>query len=774
MFKASRKYVLLLLIFVFAFAYRLILMLWTPYPPGADIGLHNSVINSITQSGHTDFLWNNYQMGGGLSLTFPGFHIFAAGIIMMTGMPDYIAQTVIVAFFSSLLVFGAFLITKSAWTESGALIVAFIVAISRPDMEILLWGGYPNVMTLFLIPVAFYLFLQKDRFTLTPFLVSTSILVGSIYLTHSLSAAVFIAITVATVLPVMISPKTFDVSRKQIFTWLLPLVFGAVLVVPFLVSAVPAYLHSNSSFIGISAINSAILSTRVLPLTLILPLFVCTFLFFFLSKEYKGRFLSLPAILLFMWLLVPTVLTQGFLFGLIVDYNRFLYFLVLPVLILIGMFIERGSFFFAHLIDNYRVLTSQMKKTTKDVHKTLDKVLSHITGKTLYASFLVVIMLICVFAFPIFMTPWQGTTDQSFYQVMDNPGYQAIQWAKQNTPSGSVFVSDALYGWWLGGFAQRPSLSAVDPQYLTLARELPYAKNASYLLDTDYLVDNNLIQVREDGGFIARHNPEILATLNWTYFPYSFFNFDSNQNEIRYTLNGIPQSVYLNQLAVKEMRFENFIDHKTIVVSRCNDFFNYTQLTTVYKGLIFVNLTSTIDSTVPGVSLLWDNIGVQSKGTQIPYDDKSTIALIDVGVKTFGQLIFNVNQPNVTTKVADPRLIDLEYQFQNLSYGQIQILASAYSGDNNPDIYKNSESVNKYFDPIIVANLNFTQIPVLVDFKEWFDYRAAIQTNNVSYIVCRVTEMQPKFLLDPDFSLVFINSEIAIFKVKENINIAGS
>ena len=198
-------------------------------------------------------------MGGGLSLTFPGYHIFAAGIIMMTGMPDYIAQAVIVALFSSLLVLGAFLITKSVWTESGALIVAFLVAISRPDMEILLWGGYPNVITLLLIPVAFYLYFQKDRFTLTPFLVSTSILVGSIYLTHSLSAAVFVAITVATVLVVMISPKTFSTSRKHVFYWLLPLVLGAVLVAPFLVNAVPAYLSSNSSFIDISAINSAIL-----------------------------------------------------------------------------------------------------------------------------------------------------------------------------------------------------------------------------------------------------------------------------------------------------------------------------------------------------------------------------------------------------------------------------------------------------------------------------------------------------------------------------------
>ena len=165
-----------------------------------------------------------------------------------------------------------------------------------------------------------------------------------------------------------------------------------------------------------------------------------------------------------------------------------------------------------------------------------------------------------------------------------------------------MFVSDALYGWWLGGFAQRPTLSAVDPQYLTRAREFDRTKYARNLLDTDYLVDNGLVQVREDGGYLARHNPEILATLNWTYFPYSFFNFGSNQIQIRYEINGSLQSVYLDQLTVKEMLMENNTQHATISVIRGNDYFNYTQLTTVYKGLKFVNLTTTLDTTVLGVS----------------------------------------------------------------------------------------------------------------------------------------------------------------------------
>ena len=787
----------------------MLLMLWSNYPPGADIGLHNSVINSITGSGNTNFMHNSYQMGGGTSLTFPGYHIFASAIILMTGLPDVTAHVVIVALFSSLLVLSAFLITKSIWSESAGYIVAFLIAVSRFDIEMTLWGGYPNVITLLLIPLTFYLYLQKDRFSLTPFLVSTSILAGSIFLTHSLSAAIFVGVTFITVFFVLVSPKKFGATRKTGLYWLLPIVLGAILVLPFLLNAVPTYLQDNSSapgVQGVSDITSAILTTRILPLEFVFPLFLIILAFVLFSKAYKGRFVSLPTLLLSTWLFVPLFLTQGYLFGFIIDYNRFLYFIILPVIVFIAVLIDHASGFFANIVDFYRAWTSQNQKPKKIPEKKIfvdngsgffarirrswtnrveknnevmgKKIIwlsAHLTCKTAYGVFILFFLVFSFLFIPILMGPSQnvGQTIQSFYQVMDNPGWEAIQWAKQNTPTNSVFVSDALYGWWFGGFAQRPTLSAVDPQYLTSAREVSPAKNATYILDTDYLIDNNLTQVREDGGYVARHNPEILADLNWTYFPYSFFTFDSSQNEIKYEVNGNLQSVYLNQLAVKEMHFENASDHKTIVVSRGNEFFNYTQLTTVYKGLRFVNLTSTLDSTVPGVSLDWVNIDVQSKGTQIVYDDKRTVALVDVGVKAFGQLIFTSNQPNVTTKVVSPLLIDLEYNLQGRAYGQIQILASAYSGDNNPDIYKDSANIQTFFAPVIAANLKSNQIPLPKEFKEWFDYRFELERNNVSYVACRNSELDVKFRGDPSFSLVFINSEVAIFKVNGNLNQNG-
>jgi hypothetical protein len=762
----------------------MLLMFWSKFPSGADIGLHNSVIYSITESGNTNFMHNSFQMGGGTSLTFPGYHIFVSIILMMTGLPEYVAHATIVALFSSLIVLCAFLITKRVWTESAAFIIAFLVAISRFDIEMLLWGGYPNVITLMLIPLTFYLYLQKDRFSKTPFLVSTSVLAGSIFLTHSLSAGIFVVVIFLTVLFVFISPKKFGTSRKTGLHWLLPIVIGVILVSPFLAEAVPTYLSDNSSAPGVPGvkdINSAILSTRILPLELVLPLFAIILAFVVFSKTYKGRFLSLQVLLLSAWLFVPLFLTQGYLFGFIIDYNRFLYFIILPVLIFIAVLIDHGAGFFAEIVDFYRSLPVKMKKTKQIANKKIVWLSTHLNHKAIYGVFTLFFLLFSFVVIPIFMTPYQnvGETIQSFYQVMNNPGWEAIQWTKQNTPANSVFVSDALYGWWFSGFAQRPTLSAVDPQYLTSAREVDPAMNATNLLDTDYLIDNGLVQVREDGGYIARHNPEILATLNWTYFPYSFFTFDSNDIQIVYTVNGNWTTVMLDQLSVKQMQMQKITDENntvlqaTVAVVRGNDFFNYTQITTVYKGLPFVDMTTTIGTTVPGVSLNLLLMSIQSKGYQVSYPDSSTVCMMDEGVKAFGQLIFSVNQPAVDVLTVSPRLINLQYNLGGKSQARLQISASAYSVTDDLQYYKDATTVGSHFAPMIAANLNADQSPTDTIFKQTFDYQAEMQNHSVSYIACRVPEMYPKFLRDPAFSLVFINTEVAIFRVNGNLNQNG-
>jgi hypothetical protein len=695
-------------------------------------------------------------------------------------------------------VLASYLITRAVWSESSAFVVAFLVAISRFDIEMLLWGGYPNVLTLLLMPVTFYLYLQKNRFTKFPFYVSTSLLVGSIFLAHSLSSFVFVSILLSVIFFGVIFGKKIGTTRKEALTWLLPLIFGVIIVSPYLIQIVPAYLTNQTT----AEINQATASTRILPLEIILPLFAIVGLYFLLSKKYQKHYFTVPTLLLALWMLVPVVFTQGYLVGQYTDYNRFLYFVIIPVFILIGLFIDHGSRFFARIIDTYRTLTSQLNNTAKDAkqvtHKRLNKISNKIsknlTRPTLYASFLIGFLLVCFLFIPIFLNPTVdqngnlqagGIVTQEFYQRMNDQLYEAMEWAKANTPSNATFVTEAYYGWWFAGFAQRPTWSACDPQFLSLSRELPIATVASNMLDTDYLFESSFklsneilgIQVREDGGYLARHNPQILTKLNWTYFPYSFFNFNSNQTKVRYEVNGIPQSITLDKLPVQEMYMENSTQHITVAIIRGNDYFTCTQITTVHQGSKFVNMTTLLETTAENVSLTWLQSTLEASALPVEPQRANTIGFLAEGVKAFGQIIFNQNLPEITPKPDNQKgstEVFLDYNLGGNSQVEIQMSATTYSVDDDPAIYSNPQTLNSFFNLQIDQNLQPETVDNSLPLPTPFNYQAELKINNLDYIVvphyyevANGADMKLKFANDPLFNLVFINNEVAIFEVKK-------
>ena len=756
----SKKYLLLLLILVFAFGYRVMLMLWAGFPPGADIGLHNSVIDSIMPSGNVDFLHNDFQMGGGLSLTFPGYHIFVSQVILLSGLPDFLAQALVAALFSTFIVACAFLLTRRLWAESTAFIVAFLVAVSRFDVEMLLWGGYPNVLTLMLIPLIVYLFLENKRFSLPTFLISASVLSATLFLTHSLSVLVFEGFILVVLVFAAVLSKKLELSRKRLLLWLAPLFLGAIVVSPFLAEAVPAYLGGYSG--GGSDIQNALLSTRILPWELLAPIALCVVFFFLFARVYKGKYLTLGAVLLTLWILVPMAFTQGYLVGFYTDYNRFLYFVLLPILILVGIAIEHVSLVFSRVTDIYVAAT----KETWQKNKTALRLSRHFNRKTFFAGGLLASLVFSFFAFGLFITPWQGTVVQGFYQVMTKPGYEAVEWAKQNTPQNAIFVSDALYGWWLGGFAQRPTLSAVDPQYLTLSRELNPAGNASYLMDTDYVIDNGLIQVREDGGYIARHNPMFSAKINWSYFPYPFFNFKNDETAVSILQGDDVKMFDLSQLQVTDMHLETASDNlwASIYVSKGNSIFTYTQIVTVYKFVQFVNVTITMQAKAQDTVFTNAVFTLQSKG--IPLDYGNTAGFYDSGGKVLGQLIFTKGVPKF--QQSGPTMV---YNFTKDTQVQLELWSSAFSVDNTLQTLEDPTTQGA-IGALIVSYANSYQQPRPPVNDEYdatikiFDYKQALSEWNVSYIVIRDPGIKLKFAADPKFSLVFKSKDVAVFVVK--------
>ena len=162
----------------------------------------------------------------------------------------------------------------------------------------LLWGGYPNVITLMLIPLTFYLYLQKDRFSITAFS-SFNIYFGRLNIFNTFFKRRHLCRhnSCYSALCASYPLKLLGTTRKTGLYWLLPIVLGAILFSPFLIQAVPAYLTYNSSLApeptSSNAINLATLSTRILPLELVLPLFgVTCWIHCFLKKILRTISLS--------------------------------------------------------------------------------------------------------------------------------------------------------------------------------------------------------------------------------------------------------------------------------------------------------------------------------------------------------------------------------------------------------------------------------------------------------------------------------------------------
>jgi hypothetical protein len=789
--KIPRNYLMLAALLVFSFIFRVVVMLFQTYPPGADIGLHNSIIDSITQGGNTNFLWNYYHMGGGTSVTFPGYHIFTAYVILLTGMPDYIAQTVVVSAFSTIIVAVTFLLTRKIWNASAAIIAAFLMAFSRFDIEMLMWGGFPNVVTLLLIPIAFYLFLQKDKLALAPYIVVTSLICSGIFLTHSLSSVLFLAITATYAFFIVIFARKLGERRTSVLYWVLPIIVGIIIISPFLIEVAPAYIGADAKIFtgGNIIIKDAILATKTMSSNIVIPLFAFSFLYLLFSKFYLKKWLTAATLLLLLWWLVPTLMTQGYLVGVFTDYQRFLYFAILPIMMLIGVGFQHSARFIGQAVDWSLSKVQDLPQIRISKNVKLKRLLQNLQKQNWIIIFLSILLVFVLLFIPFFVSPSAAIgnpikkqTIQSFYQVMNSPMYEAIQWAKTNTAPGSIFLTDAEYGWWFSGFGQRPTISAVSPEYLTNGREIEPAGNASLVLDTDYMMDNGLIQVREDGGYIGRHNPDFFAKLNKTYVPFGFSTFDDSAMILTFhDKNNYVSIVHMNEVPVVDQyivsrnasassRTSTVRDaiSASVFIVKANSDFRFTVETTVTKGKAFANVTALIEAINPDIYFDTMTFTIYNKESKVVVNATlNTVAFFGVYDFVAGQLIFSGPLPMVTGS----SIFDMTYNLNGTKLANMTIFSTAYEySDPNKELKTSTPTdaqLADYYQGItnnIAAQLTKTinNLPL-----EIFDYKQSLDFYNVSYIALRDISQIDRFVKDPSFSLVFINEEVAIFRVNK-------
>jgi len=738
--RVSFEELIALMLFTFSILYRVSLVSSCSYPPGPDVGLHSSIINSIIL--HGDFLRNYYHMGGGYSLTHPSFHIFISYVILVTGVPAYVAQPLTAILFSSLMVLCAFLLTRKAWSMPLApLIAAFMVAFSRYDLEMLLWGGYPNIIALTIIFVLFYLFLMEDISTRVS-VTLVSVLTGVLIFTHSLSTLVYLCIVLPLIFIELLFSMKLPIDRRFQAKLAISILLGFILSLPFLIKVLPAYLENikMGMFVGGVAENKeATILTRVVPISLVLASLIPGFSFIAFSKKYSGPLFLRVSLLFCLWTIVPALATQSFIFGLYTDFFRLMHFIVMPVLIFLAIFADHGIGFISRGV-KFFVKPENVKK----VQCILSLILTTL-----------ILLIVPFSSLPLFAGPNSGFTIANYYRVVSPSEFQSIQWIKEKTSADAIFVSEHGYGWWVSGFGERPTLSGTDPQFLIIPHEFEAARTARTLLDSNFILDNGLIEVRDDGGYFARYNPMLLVKSEYSMNPNPILYLNDSEITVFYNAGQKPKILDVSAAPLKDIYTKETSESVEILMTRNSSDLGITKNIKVIKDSEFCNL-SIIVHPYDDVSVEYVRFIVHVNGKMLQFG--RTVGILNEGAGVCGQIIFGDSVPTVR-RFTDSQCVELIYNIGSSGSIEINLAIRGFV----------AKSMNEKYIYNALANMTYARPKLASEDASvrFFDYRRVMLERGISFIAFKRSSYSlEKFLRDPAFQLVFLNDKVAIFKVR--------
>jgi len=749
--------------------FRVAVLLHNEYPPSSDIGLHGSIINLILDE-ETLPTWNPYHMGGQILPTPPGFHFFVSILILFSGLPLLFAQLLTAAFYSSVIVFPAYLVSKRIWGNTNAgLLAAFFAAISALSLEMISWGGYTNVVSLALIVTIMYLFVRDiDQPSLFNLLMGT-LLFGGLILTHTFSLFVMFPVLILYFIFLLIGKvwklKDLDFLKKLRF-FVVSGVLGISAISPWLLRVFGFYIGASSegSFLGgVPDNRNLILANRTVD-SMILALFVALIPTFFLFKVYRKQYWDSKSLLIVAWFLVPLVMTQAYIFGVFVDYSRFMYFIDFPGIIIIS----------AGLLYLFSYSSKRLSEVTR------------LYGTRAKNIIPVIVLTAILFVF-ILISPWSIIPNAAqqradFYSTIQQPEYTTIEWLRNKTPNSAVLVADHLYGWWLSGISKRATLSAAGLEFLLYAHEMEVASNSGLILDTDYYFDNGLLQVRDDGPYISRHNPlfsietlsgEVVPVFyfkdNETLIYYESFDYRKITTAITETQNASflelvteTGNLTLSEMEITEISItKNEISNLTVL--RENNLFTVNKTLQVYQGKGSVDLSYEITAK-NNTNLSSLNFRIYAPSHEnMTYTNTTTTSIIrplNSDKKVIGQ-IYTTSVPDSTVSPKNyTYCAEVEYVMSNPTFKGITIRFHI-------EVFDTAE----WNDQNLTKFQNFTYSPIEESTDDPFyiwDYAEMMENFNVTHIVCRDETVYAKFSQDPLFQFILNSGKVAIFQVKND------
>jgi hypothetical protein len=377
----------------------------------------------------------------------PLLHSIIAVLQIFAGTLDVLVAAFIlkllIATLNVLLLLATYLLARKLLGMGIAIVTAVFTIVSIPLFEMIFWGGYANFMGLAYISFIFYIMNRDFRISLKAFLLFLGTF--TLVLSHQLSTFVFALMFVPAFLVSSIGEKKkllvfFAVvvgSGLALLAW-----YSRIIIEYSNIIVEHIFFTMEENVYNISAVSlDALMKNFGVTLYLALAGIPLTLILLWKKKALKS------SILIIFWLAVPFLVSQSFLVGIQLPYDRFVYFFAPPIAILAA-------------VVTYSLTKLPVFIKSKVIPKIIVK-RKISRGIMVFALALIAIL----FFIQVFTFSQRVAGYPEFYERASIPSYYSGIWVKQHSvPEGTVVVPRSP-GSWFYIFSDHNTTEETDPLY---------------------------------------------------------------------------------------------------------------------------------------------------------------------------------------------------------------------------------------------------------------------------------------------------------------------
>jgi hypothetical protein len=726
--------------------------------PGNDSAVHLSKVQAIIENKGVEYSAMWYP---------PLFHVFAAILLLFAGTSEVVVAGLmlkaIVATINVVILLSTYLLGRRLFGVGAACASAVFTIVSAPLFEMIFWGGYPNFLEIAYIALIFYTLNMKIKGRVKASLLS--LFTVALVLTHQLSAFTFFVLF----LPVFLVGSVR--ARKEILILLGVIVAGGLAALAWYSEMILQYsdILIYHVFFGVEQYAYRIPYVNLesfakwFGVTLILALMGIPLAFFMFKRRKMLKVYSQ----LILWMAVPFFLSQSYLIGLYLPYERFVYFLATPIALFAGAAVLR-------LAEASSFLAS--KFFSKRTRRTSAPQAQRIVALT---------VLLVLIASQVFLSIQRFQAFSQTYEISGTAGYEVGNWLKEFSTSNGSGVISAKPGNWVQIVSGRSTIEETNPIYgrnavaeavlnqfyeiengETLIREYVYAGansgQAMYVLryglwkEVLSFTDSDVYVIYED----VTHNEVVVSlseTIKRTYWSLKSANEVQITSEYSHNFFTLEKLVTVNRESLMVHQTWRFKAHQTLVGVKLR-VFNIIEPSLDFKVAL-----------VPGV-LDWQNpwakfsyidpIGNWAVTDCPPYNlTDSVAAVLDEENKLLVAFEF-VNQPAwFNVGALSNHLIDavrIGYELGNLTSSESREVAFSVlvSSFQTSPLERLTISELKQ-----ILDSPSSQAPASIQTRDFLTY---IEEYNVDFMVIDVDRFPYKVDLPPTLVLVYDNGKFAV------------